>query len=125
MIIGIGTDIIEIERIKKAVEKSPKFLQRIYTEDEIKYFKSVGFRVNSIAGNFAGKEAVSKALGTGFRDFNIRDIEILRDELGKPRVILHGKALEKLPKNKKCNIHISISHSRDNAIANVILEGVD
>lgn len=125
MIIGIGTDVIEIERIKKALEKNPKFLQRIYTEREIEYFKSVGFRINSIAGNFAGKEAVSKALGTGFRDFGIKDIEILRDKLGKPIVILKGKALEKLPKNKECNIHISISHSRNNAIANVILEGID
>ncbi|WP_315118976.1 holo-ACP synthase [uncultured Clostridium sp.] len=122
MIIGIGTDIIEIERIKTAIERNSKFLEKIFTEKEREYFKSVGFRINSIAGNFAGKEAVSKALGTGFRNFSMKDIEILRDELGKPIVNLYGNAGKMVIENKNYNLHISISHSRENAIAYAVLE---
>ena len=80
MIIGIGTDIIEIERIETAVKRTKNFMNKMFTENEIKIFESRGFRSEVIAGNFAAKEAVSKAVGTGFRDFGVKDIEILRDE---------------------------------------------
>lgn len=122
LIIGIGSDIIEIERIKIAIERNSKFLEKIFTQGEREYFKSVGFRVNSIAGNFAAKEAASKALGTGFRSFSMKDIEILRDELGKPIVNLYGNAREEIIKNKNYNFHITISHNRENAIAYAVLE---
>ena len=79
MIIGIGTDIIEIERIEIAVKRTKGFINKLFTENEINIFESRGFKSEVIAGNFAAKEAVSKALGTGFRGFGVKDIEILRD----------------------------------------------
>ena len=94
MIVGIGTDLIEIARIGKACEKQA-FLSRIYTEEECRL---AGGSILRLAGNFAVKEAVSKALGTGFRTFMPVDIEVLRDELGKPYVRLYGGALEQFEK---------------------------
>ena len=86
MIVGIGTDLIEIARIEKACRKQA-FLSRIYTEEECRL---AGGSISRLAGNFAVKEAVSKALGTGFRAFMPIDIEVLRNELGKPYVNLYG-----------------------------------
>ena len=85
-ILGIGIDIIEIDRIEKVLKRTPRFLERNFTEKEIEYFKENNFRSESIAGNFAAKEAISKAIGTGIRGFNLKDIEVLRDHLGKPIV---------------------------------------
>ena len=121
MIKGIGTDIVEIERIKKVVENNPNFIKRFFTENEFEYFKSKKFNVNTIAGNFAGKEAVSKALGSGFRGFGLKDIEILRDDLGKPIVNLSDKLYQMFNLNNN-NIFISISHSNTDAIAYAIIE---
>lgn len=92
MIIGIGVDIIEIERVRQAIQNNKNFLSKLFTEREIDYFISRNMNSEVIAGNFAAKEAVSKALGTGIRGFSFKDIEILRNELGKPEVILHNGA---------------------------------
>lgn len=119
-IYGIGTDIIEIERIKKAVEKSMKFVEKFYSDKEIELFKSRNFRMSSIAGNFAAKEAVSKALGTGVRDFSLRDIEILRDDYNKPYVNLYGNAKQLAETLDIAEILVSISHSKEYACANTI-----
>ena len=121
MIIGIGTDIIEISRIEKAIERTNGFVEKLFTEREVEYFKSKGFKANTIAGNFAAKEAVSKALGTGIRGFGLKDIEVLRDKLGKPTVYLSDK-IYKLTGVKKFNIYVSISHSNENAIAYAVME---
>ena len=94
------------------------------TENEINIFESRGFKSEVIAGNFAAKEAVSKALGTGFRGFGVKDIEILRDELGKPVVNLNSNVYEIL-KRKDVNIHLSISHNRTSAIAYAVMEVVE
>ena len=88
MIAGVGTDMIEIARIKRACEKKA-FLTRVYTQEEC---QQAGENYSRLAGTFAVKEAVSKALGTGFRSFGPREIEVLRDDLGKPFVRLHGGA---------------------------------
>lgn len=122
MIIGIGTDIVEIARIGNAIKRNPNFLNKIFTDKELEYFKIRNFKEETIAGGFAGKEAVAKAFGTGFRNFNIKDIEILRDDLGKPIVYINGKAKELVDTYKNYKIHISISHSRENAIAYSIME---
>ena len=124
MIIGIGTDIIEIERIEIAVKRTKGFINKLFTENEINIFESRGFKSEVIAGNFAAKEAVSKALGTGFRGFGVKDIEILRDELGKPVVNLNSNVYEIL-KRKDVNIHLSISHNRTSAIAYAGMEVVE
>ncbi|MBY6837598.1 holo-ACP synthase [Clostridium botulinum] len=121
MIKGIGTDIVEIERIKKAIESNPNFINRFFTEKEIEYFKLRKVNANTISGNFAAKEAVSKALGSGFRGFGLMDIEVLRDELGKPIVNLSDK-LYKMFNLDNYNIFISISHSNTDAIAYAIIE---
>jgi holo-[acyl-carrier protein] synthase len=124
MIIGIGVDIIEIQRIKEAVEKNSAFIEKVFAENEIDYLKSRNFRAEYVAGRFAAKEAIAKALGTGFREFSFEDIEIDRNTMGKPLVILKGKA-KKIAK-KLCNgdykMHLSISHSKEAAIAYAVLE---
>ena len=91
MILGIGVDIIEIDRIEKAIKKQNKFLEKIFTNKEIEYFQNRKMNIEVIAGNFAAKEAISKALGTGFRGISFLDIEVLRDELGKPLVNIENK----------------------------------
>ena len=114
MIKGIGTDITEISHIKKACSNE-KFLERIYTENEINEYLKRNKNISYLAGRFAAKEAVSKALGTGMRNISFKDIEILSDELGKPYVV-------SLKEIENTVIHISISHSRDNAIAYCVIE---
>lgn len=121
MIIGIGTDIIEIERIEKAIKTNKNFLNKLFTEDENILFKSKAMRTEVIAGNFAAKEAISKALGTGVRGFSFKDIEILRDELGKPVAKLNEN-VEKKIESKLYKLNISISHNNTSAIAFAILE---
>lgn len=122
MIAGIGVDIVEIERIKNSIERNPNFINKVFTENEIEYFKSRKMRPEYMAGRFAAKEAISKALGTGIRGFDIKDIEIDRNSLGKPIAVLRGKAKIILEKHYNSNIHISISHSKENAIAYAVLE---
>lgn len=126
MILGIGTDIIEIQRIQIAVNKHGNFLNKIFTENEIEYFKSRNMNVEVIAGNFAAKEAISKSIGTGIRNLSFLDIEVLRDDLGKPIVNLKGKILKSIENTfgdrQAYKIHVSISHSKSNAIAYAVLE---
>lgn len=124
MIVGIGTDIVEIDRIDNAVNRTNKFIDKVFTYREKEYFKRKNFRAEVMAGNFAAKEAVSKALGTGFRGFGLLDIEVLRDDKGKPIVILSDRIYKMLPLNN-FNIHISISHSRENAIAYAVMEVIE
>lgn len=123
MILGVGTDIIEIDRIKKAMERTPSFLQKAFTENEIEFFKSKAFRTETIAGNFAAKEAVSKAIGTGIRGFALRDIEVLRDELGKPIVNVSDVVKNNINFDN-FKLHVSIAHNKSTATAYVILEAV-
>lgn len=118
--IGIGNDIIEINRIEKAIKKT-NFITKVFTENEIKLFEIKGNRAEFFAGRFAGKEAISKALGTGFREFSLTDIEILNNELGKPYVTFKN-SIESY--NKKYFIDISISHCKEYATAvAIIFEG--
>lgn len=119
MIIGIGNDIIEIERVRKACSKTA-FLTRYFTTKEINSF---GNKPISLAGNFCVKESVSKAFGTGFREFTPIDIEVLRDELGKPYVNLYGKAQEFAIRIGVRKIHVTISNLKELAEAFVVLEG--
>lgn len=121
MIKGIGTDIIEIKRIKTVVSKRQRFLERNFTSKERVLFTERNNKVETIAGNFAAKEAVSKALGTGVI-FSWQDIEVLRNQHGKPIVYLSGNALEIFKKLKATNIQVSISHNNQHAIANCIIE---
>ena len=121
MIIGIGNDIIEIERIEKAISKEG-FKNKIYTQKELENIQKRGNRTETYAGIFSAKEAISKAIGTGVREFSLTDLEILNDDLGKPYVVVSEK-LDKILKTKKedYQIEISISHSRKYATAMAII----
>lgn len=118
MITGIGVDLIKIERIIKACEKEG-FMRRCFTEDEIKL---IGNRWERAAGNFAVKEAVSKMFGTGFRGISLKEIEVLRDALGKPYVNLYGKAADLAKEQKVSTVHVSITNTTDYANAFVVGE---
>lgn len=119
MIVGVGTDLIEIERIKKACEKEA-FLVRIYTEEESRQAKG---NISRLAGDFAVKEAVSKVLGTGFRTCSPKEIEVLRDELGKPTVQLYGEAKKLADGLGIQKIHVSITNTASHAAAFAVGEG--
>lgn len=121
MIVGIGNDIIEIERIEKAILKEG-FKNKVYTERELENIEKRGNRMETYAGIFSAKEAISKAIGTGVREFSLIDLEILNDDLGKPYVVVSEK-LDKILKNKKesYQIEISISHSKKYATAMAII----
>ena len=121
MIVGIGNDIIEIERIEKAISKE-SFKDKIYTQRELENIKKRGNRAETYAGVFSAKEAISKAIGTGVREFSLTDLEILNDDLGKPYVVVSEK-LDKIIKSKKedYQIEISISHSKKYATAIAVI----
>ena len=123
MITGIGTDLIEIVRIQRAIEKNPHFMERVYTANEIAYCRRKKNAWQSFAARFAAKEAVSKALGTGIGPVGLMEIEILNAENGQPKVVLHGKALELAADRNIQQVHISLSHSEAYAMATAVLEG--
>jgi holo-[acyl-carrier protein] synthase len=109
----IGIDIVEIARIEAALGHwGDSFLKRVYTESELKLFRG---KTPSLAARFAGKEAVIKALKT--RNIGLRDIEILSDTDGQPRLHLHGRAQRQAARLGLDNLVISLSHCRDYAVA--------
>ena len=111
----VGTDIIEIERIRQAIKRyDERFLNRVYTPAELKIY---GHHAHSLAASFAAKEAVMKVLGTGNRGVAWREIEVLYHDSGKPYVRLNDRAVKVSKKLGIKEIDVSISHSRDNAIA--------
>lgn len=121
VIIGTGIDIIEIKRVKKAIE-SRRFVQRVFTQKEIDYCESRGAQAAaSYAARFAGKEAIMKSFGTGLRKGALVEIEILPDKLGCPKVSLQGCFCRLAQEKKVTEIHISLSHAREYATAQVIL----
>lgn len=123
MLIGIGTDIIEIQRVAKAIEQTTSFEEKIFTDRERSEWLEAGKKSERAAGSFAAKEAVSKALGTGFRGFGPRDVEIIRDNKGKPEVKLHDGALTCAHALGVKHIMLSISHCQTYAVAMVTMEG--
>jgi len=121
MIAGIGTDIIQVERIKRAIEKETLKL-KVFSAREIEYCDK-DKSGESYAARAAGKEAFFKALGTGWRDkMGISEVEILNDELGKPFIELSGETLKVFERKGGGRIHISLSHTKENAVAFVIIE---
>lgn len=118
MIFGIGCDMIEIERIAR-VDK--RFLEKHFTEKEQELFEKKK-QTQTIAANFAAKEAFSKAMGTGVRGFSLVDVEVLRDDAGKPYINLYNGAKELCKKAGIGEIFVSLSHSKELAMAYVVLE---
>jgi holo-[acyl-carrier protein] synthase len=124
MIVGTGIDIAEVPRIRQTIARfGNRFLQRIYTPGEIRYCDSKANSVERYAARFAAKEAAMKALGTGWsRGVRWRDCEVARQPGGRPTMIFHGKAGEVAGRLNVKNTSLSISHTAEQAIAQVILE---
>jgi len=125
LIIGCGIDLVKIERIEKIIKKwGDNFIFRVFTSVEREYCeKKKGTKFQSYAGKFAAKEALLKALGLGLREANWKEIEIKNDKLGQPVIDTSGK-LKKIASTKGVSKYfISISHTKEYAIAQVILEG--
>ena len=124
MILGTGIDIIEVARIAASFEKfGERFVNRILLPDEIAYCLLHRRPAPFLAARFAGKEAVSKAFGTGIgAQLGWRDIEIRRRESGEPFVVLHGKGQELFESRGAKKLHISLSHTENYAAATAILE---
>jgi holo-[acyl-carrier protein] synthase len=124
MIVGSGIDIAEVARLRQAIERfGDRFLQRIFTAGEIRYCDSKANRVERYAARFAAKEAAMKALGTGWnRGVRWRDCEVVRMPGGRPTINFHGQAAEFAAKLGVTNAALSLSHTAEQAIAQVILE---
>ncbi len=116
----VGVDIIEIARVEKAIARwGERFLKRIYTEREIELCQN---RVSTLAARFAAKEATMKALGTGTEEVGWQDVETIPDSRGQPVIYLHGRSQIRAEEIGLKNLVISLSHSREYAIASVIGE---
>jgi holo-[acyl-carrier protein] synthase len=124
MIIGTGVDIAEVPRIRESIERyGERFLNRIFTEEEIRYCESKASRFESYAARFAAKEAGMKALGTGWsRGVRWRDIEVVRPKGQRPTIRFHGQAGAIASKLGARNIALSLTHTSEEALAHVILE---
>lgn len=124
MIVGMGIDIAEVPRIAESIERfGERFLNRVFTAEEIRYCDSKANRAERYAARFAAKEAAMKALGTGWNHgVRWRDIEVHREPGRRPTIKFHGRAAEFATKLGAKNISLSISHTPEHAIANVILE---
>jgi holo-[acyl-carrier protein] synthase len=124
MIYGIGIDLIEIERMQRAISRTgERLIERVYTDTEQAYCRMQHLPYACYAARFAAKEALLKALGTGLRQhMRWRDIEVCRDHLGKPSLRLYGYLQERCVAEGIRHIHLSLSHSATCAIAQVILE---
>ena len=125
MIIGMGTDIIDIRRIQNTISKyGMRFKKKCFSKNEIIRSEKLYNSINSYAKRYAAKEACSKALGTGLaKGIFWKDIEVQNNEDGKPFIILHNNALKRIIKltSKKYIINVSLSDERNYAIANVII----
>jgi holo-[acyl-carrier protein] synthase len=118
MEMAVGIDIIEIERVRKVLERHPeRFLRRVYTPEEVAFCRG---RVSELAARFSAKEAVMKALGTGARGLAWREIEILPNRRGKPLVYLHGQAKLRAETIGLRGVDVSLTHDADLAIAAVV-----
>ena len=124
-ILGIGVDVVQNKRIKSLIYNN-RFIKRTFGNNEIKYSKKITLKTNYFSKRFAAKEALAKALGTGFRkNLNFNDIEILNDKMGKP-YYLKSKKIDKIIRNKfkvkSYELFLSISDEKDYSIAFTILQ---
>jgi holo-[acyl-carrier protein] synthase len=124
MIVSIGIDIVEVYRIRETLARTPRFAERVFTEKERVYCETKGAAAaQSYAARFAAKEAFLKALKTGWRGkITWHDMEILNDAQGVPTLEIRGEARVLLENLGATKIHLSLSHTTDHAVAEVILE---
>ena len=116
--LSVGVDIIEIDRVAATLARfGDRFLQRVYTASEIAYCRG---RAPQLAARFAAKEAVMKALGTGTRGVGWQEVEVTRKRSGEPGIALHGRAAIRAEKLGIDRLALSLSHSRNYAVASVV-----
>jgi holo-[acyl-carrier protein] synthase len=122
MITGIGIDILEIARLQRTIDTAGRhFLEKIFTPSEIAYCEAKAHPAQHFAARFAAKEALSKALATGWSGtFRWKDVEVVNDPSGRPRLIPHGPLGDALG---DATVHVSLSHSDSQVVAVVVLEG--
>ena len=127
MIVSIGVDIIEVARIREVLLRTPRFRERVFTPAEREYCDSRGVvAAQHYAARFAAKEAALKALQTGWRGgISWQDVEIASRESGAPYLVFHGEAKELLNKSGATSAHLSMAHTTEHAVAEVILERND
>jgi holo-[acyl-carrier protein] synthase len=125
MVLGLGTDLIEIERVQRSIDRfGDRFLERVFTPGEIAYCMRKKSFAESFAARFAAKEAAAKALGTGIsRGVSWQEFEVTRAASGKPSLLLHGRAAELAKALGVSNSALSMTHTREMAMATVIMEG--
>jgi holo-[acyl-carrier protein] synthase len=123
-VIGIGVDLVECERIQHSLDRfGEKFLRRVFTEGEIEYSMSMKFPARHLAARFAGKEAVSKAFGTGIgKAMGWRNIDIRKKKSGEPYLVFSGPAQELATKRGVTSALITLSHTEHHAVGYVVLE---
>jgi len=126
VIISIGVDIIEVRRVRDTIDRTPRFAERVFTEAERAYCESRGVvAAQHYAARFAAKEAALKALQTGWSDgIAWQDIEISAKESGAPVITFHGRARELFEQSGATAAHLSIAHTTEHAIAEVVLEKI-
>jgi len=124
MIISIGIDLVEVSRIEEVfARRGERFRARVFTEREATYCESLGSKFPSYAARFAAKEAVMKALGTGWSEgVGWKDIEVVSQPGGAPRIELYKRALKRMQEIGATRVHVSLTHSGDWAIAQVVLD---
>lgn len=123
MILGVGIDMIEVERVLEKIEKNNHFREKIFSETEIAFCESRPNKGENYAARFAAKEAFLKATGFGLTlGYELAEVEVVNDENGKPLLRLHGNFRTKALENNWNKIHLSISHLRSIACAVVIIE---
>lgn len=118
--LSVGVDLVEINRIEKSL-KNPRFCKRVLGENEYLQLMMRGFPVQSVAASFCAKEAFSKAMGTGVRGFELNEVELLREENGRPYLKLSGSA-ERMAKERRLEFAVSVSHTKEYAQAVVVAE---
>lgn len=123
-IVSIGIDIVEVYRIRETIERTPRFAERVFTPAEREYCDAKGAAAaQSYAARFAAKEAFLKALRTGWRGrVTWHDMEILNDDLGAPAIAVTGEARKLLDELGADNVHLSMSHTAEHAVAQIVLE---
>ncbi|MBI5625198.1 MAG: holo-ACP synthase [Elusimicrobia bacterium] len=123
MILGIGTDIIEVARVAREIRRSNGFKERYFSPREIAYCDTRASAGQNYAARFAAKEAFFKALGTGYRGgMGFDEVEVLNDRLGKPEIVLRGRAKAFCRRRRVRRIHVSLSHINDYSSAVVVME---
>jgi holo-[acyl-carrier protein] synthase len=123
VVIGIGIDIVEVRRIRQALQGGDEMANRVFTKKELEYCRARKNQFQHFAGRFAAKEAALKALGTGWQEgIRWKDVEVVPDERGKPLISFRRRAKEFLDSSGATQAHVTITHAKEYAVAAVILE---